>query len=118
MKKEDFKQLKKELLAILVIFTAAFLAFRIIFIAEDFFVVLRSVMAIFWLFVIPGYAAMFYWNKALKFYERIIIGIGVGSVLLGLMSYYTGLLGLHAKYHALALPSFIIIISILINMKK
>ena len=118
MKKEGFEQLKKELLIISVIFTAAFLAFRLMFMAEYFFVVLRSVIAVFWLFVIPGFAVMFYWREELKFHERLIIGIGVGSVLLGLMSYYAGLLGLHVRYHAAALPSLIIIICALINLRK
>lgn len=118
MQKEAFEQLKKELAIIVCMFIAALLTFKLIFLSEDFFIVLRTVMAIFWLFVLPGFAVMFYWNKELKFYERLVIGIGIGTVLLGLMGYYTGLLGLHAMYHALVLPIAVLIVGISINAKK
>ena len=118
MKKEVFEQIKKELIMLAVIFLVAFLAFKLIFSSEDFFIVLRTVMAIFWLLVVPGFVIMFYWNEELKFYERLIIGIGFGTVLIGLLSYYTGLMGLHVKYHMFVLPTTIIAIGIIINLRK
>lgn len=109
MKKEAFEQIKKELIMMAVIFILTLLAFKAAFLQEDFFVVLRTVTAIFWILIVPGFAVMSYWQEELKFYERLIIGIGTGTVLVGLLSYYTGLMGLHVKYHAILLPSFIIL---------
>ena len=109
MRKEAFEQMKKELAIISVIFVLTLIAFKIIFLSEDFFVVLRTVTAIFWILVLPGFVIMSYWQEELKFYERLVIGIGVGTALIGLLSYYAGLAGLHVKYHAILLPLVIIL---------
>ena len=90
MKKEVSEHIKKELAIISAIFILTFIAFKVIFLPEDFFIVLRTVAAIFWVLVVPGFVIMLYWREELKFYERLIIGIGVGTVLVGLLSYYTG----------------------------
>ena len=118
MKKEVFEQIRKEFAVIFVIFILAFLAFKVIFLPEDFFIVLRAVAAIFWVLVVPGFAIMLYWREELKFYERLIIGIGVGTVLVGLLSYYTGLIGLHVKYHAVLLPLAIIIAGLILAISR
>ena len=119
MKKEVFEQIKKEFAIISVIFILTFIAFKVIFSSEDFFIVLRTVAAIFWVLVVPGFAVMLYWREELKFYERLVIGIGIGTVLVGLLSYYSGLMGLHVKYHAVLLPLVIIIAGLIsaINRK-
>lgn len=109
LRKEIFKQLGEESAILLVIFTAMVIVFKSIFISENFLVVVRTVIAIFWIIILPGFSAMFYWREELKFYERLVIGIGIGVVVLGLSSYYLGILGLHIKYHTLLLPSVIII---------
>ena len=109
MKKEIFKQLGKESAILLVIFAAMVIVFKSIFISENFLVVVRTVIAIFWIIILPGFSAMLYWREELKFYERLVIGIGIGVVVLGLSSYYLGILGLHIKYHSLLLPPLIII---------
>ena len=118
MKKEVFEQIKKEFAIISVIFILTFLAFKVIFLPEDFFIVLRTVAAIFWVLVVPGFAVMLYWRKELKFYERLVIGIGIGTVLVGLLSYYTGLMGLHVKYHAILLPLAIIIAGLVLAISR
>ncbi|MBI2653409.1 hypothetical protein HYX02_01220 [Candidatus Woesearchaeota archaeon] len=118
MKKETFDLLKNELLIIGLIFVVTFIAFKIIFLTENFFVVLRTVLAIFWLLVLPGYFIMFYWKEQLKFFERLIIGVAVGTAIIGLTSYYIGLLGLHIKYHTVLLPIGLILVGILSNRKR
>lgn len=118
MRKEIFEQAKKELIMIAALFVFAVLAFKLIFLPEDFFVVLRTVAAIFWVLAVPGFAIMFYWHQELKFHERLIIGIGIGTALMGLLSYYTGLMGLHVKYHAAVLPLFLILIGALLSLRR
>lgn len=118
MRKEIFEQAKKELVMIAVLFVLAVLAFKAIFLPEDFLVVLRTVATIFWVLAVPGFAVMFYWREELKFHERLIIGIGVGTTLMGLLSYYTGLIGLHVKYHAILLPLFLILIGIVLSLRR
>ena len=118
MKKEVFEQMKKELIMIAVIFILALLAFKAVFLREDFFIVLRTVTAIFWVLVLPGFVIMLYWREELKFYERLIIGIGIGTVLTGLLSYYAGLMGLSVKYHAVLLPLVIIIAGLMLAISR
>ena len=109
MRKEAFEQMKKELMMMAVLFILTLLAFKAVFLQEDFFVVFRAVTAIFWILVVPGFAVMSYWQEELKFYERLIIGIGIGTVLTGLLSYYAGLMGLNIKYHMILLPLAIVL---------
>lgn len=114
MGKEIFKQLRKELLSIGIIFIASLIAFKIIFFREGFFVVLRTVLAIFWLFVLPGFFAMLYWIEELRFFERLVIGIALGTSVIGIASYYLGLSGLHVRYHAFLLPLIMAAIGLVI----
>ena len=118
MKKEAFEQLKKELLIIVLIFIAALIAFKVIFLPESFLVVFRTVLAIFWLLVLPGFFIMFYWREELKFFERLIIGIAVGTSIIGLASYYIGLMGLNIKHHTILLPSIMIAAGLITAFNK
>lgn len=118
MKKEAFEQLKKELLTTGVIFAASLIAFKIIFFRESFFVVFRAVIAMFWLLVLPGFFIMLYWMEELKFFERLIIGIAAGTSIIGLASYYFGLMGLNVKYHTILLPSIMIAAGLIMAFNK
>ena len=117
MRKEVFEQLKKELVLVGAIFAIIVLTAKLVFIKEELFVVLRAIASIFWLIVLPGYFIMFYWSQELKFFERLIIGIGVATAVTGLLSYYTGLIGVHIKYHIFLLPLVIIIVSVLVSLR-
>lgn len=118
MKKEVFDQLKKEFAIIGVMFVVLLVAFKIIFLSESFFVVFRTLVAIFWLIFIPGFMIMFYWNDKLKFYERFIIGIGVGTAVIGLLSYYLGIIGFSIKFHVILLPLILILFGFFISFRK
>lgn len=118
MKKEIFEQLKKELLIIGAISIASLISFKLIFFKESFFAVLRAVAAVFWLLVLPGFFIMLYWHDELKLFERLIIGIAAGTSIIGLASYYFGLMGLHIKYHTILLPSAMIAIGIIMALNK
>lgn len=117
MRKPAFEQLKRELLLIGAMFIILFIIMKFIFGKEDFFVVLRAIASIFWLIVIPGYFIMFYWSQELKFFERLIIGICAGTATIGLLSYYTGLSGIHIKYHIFLLPLVLIIGGLAVSLR-
>jgi hypothetical protein len=118
LKKEAFEQLKKELLIIGMVFAASLTAFKIIFFRESFFVVLRAVFAVFWLLILPGFFIMLYWHEELKFFERLIIGIAAGTSIIGLASYYFGLMGLNIRYHTILLPSIMIAAGLVMTLNK
>lgn len=118
MKKEAFELVKKEFGHIGLLFLLALAVFKIAFFKEDFVVLSRNVLSLFWLFVIPGYFIMLYWNEKLSFMERFVVGIALAAASIGILSYYLGLMGLNIKYHAILLPLALIFIGITANLKK
>jgi uncharacterized membrane protein len=118
LKKETFELIKKESQYIGLLFLLALIAFKIAFFKEDIAVLLRNVLSLFWLFALPGYFITFYWKEKLGFLERFIIGIALSAAIIGISSYYIGLVGLDIKYHAIALPLILILIGIVINLRK
>ena len=118
MKKEIFNVLKKELPYIGILFLFSIAIFKIVFFKDTIVILLRSVLALFWLFVLPGYCIMLYWNEKLEFIERFIIGIIFSAGATGIFSYYIGLIGLNIKYHTVLLPLVIIVIGMIIVLNK
>ena len=118
MNKETFDLLKKESAYLGILFLAFLAVFKIIYFKDDFIVSLRFVASLFWLFVLPGFCLMLYWKEKLDFTERIIIGIAVSAAIIGISSYYIGLMGLNIKYHGIILPSVLILTGIGINLRK
>ncbi|MBI2135433.1 hypothetical protein HYU09_05565 [Candidatus Woesearchaeota archaeon] len=115
LRKEAFDLVKREFRYIGILFLLSMIIFKIAFFRENFFVLLRSVLSLFWLFVLPGYFIMLYWRENLEFIERFIAGIVLSAAVIGIFSYYIGLLGLNIRYHA---PLILIFIGIIINMLK
>ncbi len=118
MKREVFDKIKKELLHIGLIFILSFIIFEVAFYKENLAVLLRTVLSIFWLFVLPGYFIMLYWHDKLEFFERFLIGIALSAGVIGIASYYIGLIGLNIKYHTFILPLILILLGITISLKK
>ena len=118
LKKESFELMKKELAYIGMLFLIILLIFKIIYYKGNFIITLRFVASLFWLFALPGYFIMFYWKEKLEFTERFIIGIALSAAVIGILSYYIGLIGLNIKYHGILLPVLMIIAGIVINLKK
>lgn len=118
LKKEVFDKLRKELLYLLAVFGIAVSIFKIVFYKEDLAVLLRNVASIFWLLVLPGHFLMFYWEEKLGFLERIVAGTAFSAALIGITSYYVGLSGINIKYHAILLPSALLLIGLAICYKK
>ena len=118
MKKEVFDLLKKELVYIGLLFLLALIIFKIVFFREGIIVIFRTILSIFWLFVLPGYFIMLYWRERLDFMERFIIGIAFAIAIIGITSYSLGLIGLNIKYHTIILPSVLILVGIVVNMRK
>ena len=113
-----FCVIKKEMQYIALLFLIAIIIFKIAFYKESFIVLLRNVLSLFWLFVLPGYFIMLYWEEKVDFIERFIIGIAFSAAIIGIFSYYIGLIGLNIKFHTIILPLLLILIGIIINLGK
>ena len=118
LKKEAFNLILKESRYVGIAFLLALAFFKIAFFKESMATLARSVASLFWLFAIPGYFIMLYWNEKLDFIERFVIGMFISAGMIGISSYYLGLFGLHIKYHAILLPSILILIGLIINLEN
>ena len=118
MKKEIYDLIKKELKYIGALALLALILFKIAFFKEDLLVLLRTVLSLFWLFALPGYFMMLYWKEKLEFIERFIIGTALAAGIVGIFSYYLGLVGLNVKYHTVLLPLIIILLGFAAAWKR
>jgi hypothetical protein len=118
LKKEIFETVKRESVYVGILFLISLVIFKIAFYKENFMSLLRNVFSLFWLFVVPGYFIMLYWEEKLGFVERIVIGISVTAAITGISSYYLSLAGLNISLHTIVLPVLILLIGIIINLKK
>ena len=118
MKKEIFDAVKKESAYLSFLFLIALVIFKIAFLNENLIVLLRNVLSLFWLSVIPGYFIMLYWHEKIDFIERFFVGIMLSAAIIGISSYYAGLLGLNIKYHAILMPLVMILFGIILNLIK
>ena len=110
--KEEFKEVKKELMILAALLIAIAIVFKIIYYNESIVVVLRTVLAIFWLFVIPGYFFMLNWRSHLGLPERLVVGSALSAGLVGIVSYYAGIIGIGVSWHWALAPFVLIIIGI------
>ncbi len=117
MGEQELKLLKKELIYLIIALVSGIFLFKLIFYNETFANLIKFVLSLFWLFVIPGYSMMLYWQKSLDFVERMVIGTALGVGLEGILSYYFGLFGMHIKFHAIVLPLVIIGIGAFVFLK-
>lgn len=108
-------KIKKELISLFIAFLIGIIIFKIVFYKDSLLNVLKLVASIFWLFLLPGYALMFYWEEKLDFVERFIIALALGIALIGSFSYYLGIAGLNIKFHTILLPLTFIFVGIAIN---
>lgn len=118
MNKEFLNKLKKEAVYISALFALVIIIFKAIFYKENFTVIIKVIAGLFWLFVLPGFSLMYYWHTKLDFLERFLIGIAASLALVGTISYYVGLIGLHIKYHALLLPIVLLVFGSLVIWKR
>lgn len=118
LKKENFELIRKELQYIGLLFLLALVIFKIAFFRESILVLARSVLSLFWLFVLPGYSIMLFWKEKLGFTERFAVGILLSAAVIGVFSYYVGLMGLNIKYHAVILPLVMVLAGIIINFRR
>ena len=91
---------------------------KIVFYRQDVITTTRTALALFWMFVLPGYALLYYWKDKINLGERVVIGIAVAAGVMAIASYYLGLIGLQVKYHGIVLPVAMLLVASVIVRKK
>ncbi len=103
---------KNELLSLGIALVVLAVILKIAFYKDAVWNIIKMAGALFWLYVLPGYAILLHWSESLDFLERLIIGSVIGGVVVAALSYYVGLMGIHLKYHGIILPVIIIGVSL------
>lgn len=103
---------KDEMIYTGVVFILLNILMKIVFYKEAILNTFKISFGVFWLFVIPGYFLMYYWREELDFFSRLVIGSGISGALIGMLSYYIGLIGLNLKYQAVVLPVIVILVAL------
>jgi uncharacterized membrane protein len=118
LQKETFNLIKEETKYLGIVLLSAIIVFKLVYFKEDVMIVILTAVSLFWMLVIPGYFLMLYWKDKLGFFERLIVGIAVSAALVGILSYYTGIIGLHTRFHGIFLPLLLIIIGVVMSNRK
>ncbi len=105
-----FEEIKKELLYVGIALIGLIVILKVAFYKESLFVVLKMALSLFWLFIVPGYFLMLFWKERLDFVSRFVLGTALCFAVMGILSYYAGLLGLHIKYHVWIFPPLLILL--------
>lgn len=106
--KQAFKELKGEIVILALLYISISVIFKLIYFREGLITTVRTTLAIFWLFAIPGYALTLNWKKHLGLAERLVVGSALAAGLTGIASYYAGLIGINMGIHWLLAPLFLI----------
>ncbi|MFH1590871.1 MAG: hypothetical protein ABIC95_03000 [archaeon] len=122
--KEDAREpftmgsLKADAVYFLIALAAFYLVLQIAFFKENPLGVIRTVFGLAWVFLLPGFMVMYLWVDRFSFLERFIIGFGVSGAIIGIVSYYLGLMQVHIKYHTIILPILLIALGAFFIYKK
>ncbi len=110
--KERFDSLKEELQWVALAAALIFALMQVAFYKGSILENLRSALSLLWLFVLPGYAITLRWKEHISLFERLAAGSLLAAGMMGIASYYSGLMGLHVQFHAMVLPPMIMIAGI------
>lgn len=110
--------LKRESLYLIYLFVALCLIFKIVFYQEKVLVLFRAVLGFFWLFILPGFAVMYYWTDKFDFLERLIFGAVLGVAIIGISSYYLTLFKINLHWQYLIIPVIMLAVSGIMVWRK
>ena len=108
--KDVVSMIKKECLYLIYIVLGLIILLKIIFYNESFLVTTRIAALVWWMFILPGWSLMLYWQSKLDFLERVVIGAGIGIAVFGVVGYNLSILGLDLKYHSVIIPLVMLLV--------
>ena len=107
---------RNDILLLTKVFVYLFIVLKIVFYNEPFFSVVRYTFALSIMSFIPGY---FLTKKILEQdTQRLLFGSMVSFTILGVVSYYAGLMGVPLHITSFVLPALLIITGIIITKEK
>lgn len=77
--------------------------------------IVRTTLALAWLFLLPGYILTIAWRNHLKFAERIAIGVAIQAAVLAMLSYILSIAGWQVQTHGFILPAISILLGVVLE---
>jgi hypothetical protein len=109
---------KQELTTLGIAFAIAYIILQAVFYRESALNVLKLAAGMFWLFTIPGVAILWFWKEKISPAAMAAMGTVLGMAVVGIASYYFGVLGLDLKYSGIILPIIVVGTALAISLKK
>ncbi|MBI2138799.1 hypothetical protein HYU13_04370 [Candidatus Woesearchaeota archaeon] len=98
------QRIKEDGIKIGAAFAVVLAVLKIAFYQESFFSIVKLALAMFWLFIIPGFMLLYLFSQKLDFIEQFIIGAVLGLAFFGSLGYNLRLIGLKIPVQNWALP--------------
>ncbi len=117
MKSGHFELMNQEARALGITAIVVFTILLIAFYKSSPLIILKMAAALLWLFAIPGMLLLLCLREKLDRMERMVMGALLSAAILGISSYYVGLLGLNLKYHYVVLPIVLDAVGIFLFMR-
>lgn len=102
-KKSGF-DIKTEVTYMLISFLMTCIVVYAAFYKQDILTIIKTILSLWWLFLLPGYAILLASSKCKRFSERLIFGTVLGIATYSILSYPLAILGIHVKFHVFLIP--------------
>lgn len=99
-------------------FAVAFIILQLVFYKENPLTILKITAGLFWLFTIPGMAILLFWREKIGNAALLVMGTVLGMAVVGIASYYLGIVGLNIKYSGIILPILVTATALTFSLKK
>ena len=111
--RKDIKDiLRGEMMGHLVTYLLLSVVFQLVFYRESIVVVQRFLGGLYWIFIFPGATLLLAGGDRWGFVERVVAGSALALAVVGTVSYYLGILGLHVRYHGWLLTPMLLTIGV------
>lgn len=108
----------QELVLLLGTFVLSVVLFKIVFMNESIWVVGKTVISFYFLFIVPGFFIMNYWQEKLDFLERFLISLPLGAAITGGIGFLLGLVNVKMGIHMWVIPTACIVLGLYLNKKQ
>lgn len=115
---QQLKSLKSDVARLGIGLLLILIALQIVFYKESLGTIIKIALALYYLYIIPGFCVMLYWQHRLDFIERFIVGTMAGLGLIAILSYFTGMFGISIIYHNYIFPPIIIVVGLALYVMR
>lgn len=118
LKKEIFKWLIDSGKILIGVFILVMIIFKIVYYNESILNIIRFLLALFWVYLLPGFFILSIWKDKFNSLERVIGGFAVGAAIIPLISYLLALINSQLRVITYVFPLLVLIFCLFVIYKK